>query len=82
MHIEAKQEAINKVAALLKDDGKFALSIDKKQDGFIDTGTRKITVFPDTSAEMKSYIANAGLLLIEHYETEFSYVFVAKKNND
>lgn len=64
MHIEEKQKAINKVAALLKDDGKFVLSIDKNQDGFIDTGTRKIIVFPDTPAEMKSYIANAGLLLM------------------
>lgn len=79
MHIEEKQTAINKVAALLKDNGKFVLSIDKNQDGFIDTGTRKITVFPDTPAEIKSYISNSGLLLIEHYETEFAHIFVAKK---
>lgn len=49
MHIEDKQTAINKVAALLKDGGKFVLSVDKNKDGFIDTGTRKITVFPDIS---------------------------------
>ena len=43
-----------------------------KWDGqaFIDTGMRKITVFPDTPAEMKSYIENSGLLLIEQFETE------------
>lgn len=79
MHIEEKQTAINKVVALLKDSGKFVLSIDKNRDGFIDTGTRKITVFPDTPAEIKSYISNSGLLLIEHYETEFAHIFVAKK---
>lgn len=79
MHIEEKQKAINKVAALLKDSGKFVLSTDKSQDGFIDAGTRKITVFPDTPAEMKSYIANAGLVLIEHYETEFANVFIAER---
>ena len=79
MHIEDKQRAINKVATLLKDGGKFVLSIDKNQDGFIDTGTRKITVFPDTPSEIKSYISNSGLLLIEHYETEFATVFVAQK---
>ncbi len=79
MHIDEKQTAINKAADLLKDSGKFILSIDKNQDGFIDTGTRKITVFPDTPAEIKSYIANSGLLLLEHYETEFSHIFVAKK---
>ena len=79
MHIEEKQKAINKTAALLKDGGKFVLSIDKNQDGFIDTGTRKITVFPDTPAEMKSYIANSGLMLLEHYETEFAHIFIAEK---
>lgn len=81
MHIEDKQSAINKVAALLKDSGKFVLSIDKNQDGFIDTGTRKVTVFPDTPAEIKSYIANSGLLLIEQYETEFAHSFVAENRS-
>ena len=79
MHIEEKQIAINKVAALLKNSGKFVLSIDKNKDGFIDTGTRKITVSPDTPAEMKSYIENSGLLLIEQFETEFAHIFIAEK---
>lgn len=79
MHIKEKQTAINKVTALLKDSGKFVLSIDKNQDGFIDTGTRKITVFPDTHDEIKTYIKNSGLLLTEQYETEFAHIFVAKK---
>ena len=79
MHIEEKQTAINKVAALLKDSGKFILSIDKNQDGFIDTGTRKFTVFPDTPAKIKSYISNSGLLLIEQFETEFAHIFIAEK---
>lgn len=55
------------------------MSIDKNKDGFIDTGTRKITVFPDTPAEMKSYIENLGLLLIEQFETEFAHIFIAEK---
>lgn len=80
MHIKEKQKAINKVAALLKDGGKFVLSIDKNQDGFIDTGTRKITVFPDTPTEIKLYIAKSGLLLIEHYETEFAHIFVTNSD--
>lgn len=79
MHIEEKQKAINKVVALLKDGGRFVLSIDKNQEKFIDTGIRKITIFPDTPDEMKTYISNSGLLLIEHYETEFATVFVAQK---
>ena len=79
MHIKEKQKAINKVAALLKDDGRFVLSIDKNQDWFIDIGTRKITIFPDTPDEMRTYIVDSGLLLIEQYETEFAHVFVAQK---
>ena len=79
MHIEGKQKAINKVATLLKDDGRFVLSIDKNQDWFIDIGTRKIMIFPDTPDEMRTYIVDSGLLLIEQYETEFAHVFVAQK---
>ena len=79
MHIEEKQKAINKVVALLKDGGRFVLSIDKNQERFIDTGTRKIRIFPDIPEEIKNYIANSGLLLLEHYETEFATVFVAQK---
>ena len=54
-----------------------------KWDGqaFIDTGMRKITVFPDTPAEIKSYIANSGLLIIELYETEFAHIFIAEKTD-
>ena len=79
MHIEEKQKAVNKVATLLKDGGKFVLSIDKNQDGFIDTGMRKIVVFPDTLSGMKNYIENSGLMVLEHYETEFAYIFIAEK---
>ncbi len=79
MHVEEKQKAVNKVFDLLNDGGRFVLSIDKNQDGFIDTGTRKITVFPDTPSEMEKYIENSGLTVLERYETEFAYIFVAEK---
>ena len=79
MHIEDKQRAVNKIAGLLNDAGRFVLSIDKNSSEFIDTGTRKIRIFPDTPEEIKTYIANSGLLLIEHYETEFAHIFVATK---
>lgn len=79
MHIEEKQKTINKVAALLEEGGKFVLSIDKNQDRFIDTGTRKVTIYPDTPEEIKTYIANSSLLLTECYETEFAHIFVVTK---
>lgn len=78
MHIKDKQNAVNKVSSLLKSDGIFVLSVDKNQSGFIDFGTRKIPVYPDTPDSIKTYIKNANLNLTEQYETEFAYIFVAK----
>ena len=79
MHIEDKQRAVNKIAGLLNDAGRFVLSIDKNPSDFIDTGTRKIRIFLDTPEAIKTYTSNSGLLLLEHYETEFATVFVAQK---
>lgn len=79
MHIEDKQKALHKIAALLQNDGLFVLSTDKNQDGYIDAGAGKITVFPDTPADIVSYINHAGLTLITQYETDFAHIFVAKK---
>ena len=79
MHIHEKQSAINKVACLLKNSGKFVLSIDKSQEDFIDMGTRKITIFPDSPTEIKNCILNADLDLVECSDTELAHIFVAKK---
>lgn len=79
MHIHEKQNAINKVACLLKCGGRFALSIDKSQEDFIDMGTRKITIFPDSPTEIKDCILNADLDLVECFDTELAHIFVAKK---
>lgn len=79
MHIHEKQNAINKVACLLKNGGKFVLSIDKSQEDFIDMGTRKITIFPDSPTEIKDCILNADLDLVECFDTELAHIFVAKK---
>ena len=79
MHIHEKQNAINKVACLLKNGGRFVLSIDKSQEDFIDMGTRKITVFPDSPTEIKDCILNADLDLVECFDTELAHIFVAKK---
>lgn len=79
MHIKDKQAIINKVAALLNDEGKFLLSIDKNQNDFIDIGTSKIAVFPDTAEHIKHCIEVSGLKIIKEYETEFATIFSAIK---
>ena len=79
MHIENKQEAINKVAMLLNNGGRFVLSIDKNPSTVIDIGTNKITIYPDTPAEIEKCIGGEGLKLNERIVTEFAYIFVADK---
>lgn len=79
MHIEEKYNAIKKAADLLNDEGLFVLSIDKNQSEFIDAGTRKIRIFPDTPLEMAESIRTAGLTILNQYDTEFATIFVAQK---
>ena len=39
----------------------------------------RIIIYPDTPAEIESYIVYAGLKLRERIETNFAYIFVADK---
>ena len=79
MHIEDKQKAVNKIAELLYNAGRLVLSIDKNQSEFIDTGTRKIKIYPDNADAITEYIKAAGLTIINQYDTEFAKIFVARK---
>lgn len=80
MHIEEKQKAINIVAALLKDGGRFVLSIDKNQNDTIEYGTRKIKIYPDRQEDIIKYINQSGMNLLKVFETEFAYIFIAHKH--
>ena len=79
MHIKDKQAAVSKAAALLSDGGKFVLSIDKNRDGYIDTGTGRIKIYPDNPKDMSSYINNTKMKMTDFFETEFAYIFVCAK---
>lgn len=79
MHIKQKSEAILKSANLLNSGGKFVLSTDKTSGEFIDAGFGRIGVFRDDPAKTEYYIAASGMILTEHYETEFADIFVAQK---
>ncbi len=79
MHIEDKQTAINKVSSLLNKNGIFVLSIDKNQSDYIDMSTRKVKIFPDKPDLISKYIRLSGLTIIHQHETEFAFVFVAKR---
>ena len=80
MHIKEKPAAINKVKLLIKDGGRFVLSIDKNQSDTIDYGTRKIQVYPDCKEDIAKYMIDSGMELAEMLETEFAYIFLAKSS--
>lgn len=80
MHIENKQQAVNKVAELLNNAGRFVLSIDKNPGEFIDTGTSRIKIYPDTAGGAAECIKAAGLTLLDQYDTAFAVIFVARKD--
>ena len=79
MHIEDKQSAVGKVAELLKKNGRFVLSIDKNTSEYIDLGTQKLKIYPDTPENIRSCFECSGLMFLEQFETEFAYIIVAKK---
>ena len=79
MHIKDKYSAIKKIASLLNPNGIFVLSIDKNQNKFIDTGTRKIIIYPDNPTSIQEFISKSNLNVIEQFETEHAYIIVSKK---
>ena len=79
MHIENKQRAVNEIAGLLNDAGRFVLSIDKNQSEYIDTDTRKIKIYPDNVEKMAEYIRAAGFTILNRHDTEFATIFVVQK---
>ena len=79
MHIEDKQAAFDKVRSLLSDGGLFVLSIDKNRSEYIDMGTRRLKIYPDTPENIKHCASAAHLSVSDEYETELAFVFVFKK---
>ena len=79
MHFENKARVIGKVAELLKDNGIFCLSIDKNQSEYIDMGTRKIRIYPDTLENITSLIAATEMSITKTVETENAYIIVCQK---
>lgn len=79
MHIQEKQECINKIYSLLNPKGYLILSIDKNQNEYIDYGNRKIKIYPDNPDDTKEYYINSGLTLLDCIETEFAYILVGLK---
>lgn len=80
MHFEDKKRFMEKTASLLRPGGVFCLSIDKNQSEFIDMGTRRLRVYPDSPENTLLLIKEASLQLTGTFETEFAHIIVCRKN--
>ena len=79
MHFKNKEQVIFKIDSLLKNKGIFCLSIDKNQDEYIDMGTRKIQIYPDTPDNIVSIIQSSSMSVENVFETENGYIIVSVK---
>ena len=79
MHFENKEAVINKIDKLLNDNGIFCLSIDKNQSEYIDMGTRKIKVYPDTLDNITLIIEETAMSVVNVIETDNAYIIVSRK---
>ena len=79
MHIRDKSSAIQKIAALLTNNGIFVLSIDKNQNEYIDMGDRKIKIYPDNPNDIRSDLSISKLEIVNEFETDHAYVMVSQK---
>ena len=79
MHIKEKQEAIEKVARLLKENGRFVLSIEKSKAKVLEYGKRKIEIYPDRPKIVSELMEDAGLKKIETRGTEFAHILIGEK---
>ena len=78
MHFKDKHHVIAKINSLLKDGGILCLSIDKNQNEYIDMGTRRLEIYPDTPDAITALIVEVGMTS-RVLETEHAYIIVAEK---
>ncbi len=79
MHFQNKEQVISKVAELLNDNGIFCLSIDKNQNEYIDMGTRRVKIYPDTLDNITELIGASVMTVVNVWETDNAHIIVSKK---
>lgn len=79
MHFEDKKGVMLKVSSILKQGGTLCVSIDKSQSEYIDMGTRRLRIYPDTPENIIKLAKTAGLWHTNTFETEFAFIIVCKK---
>ena len=79
MHFADKQKVIEKVVRLLNGGGRFCLSVDKDRSEYIDMGSRKLRVYPDTVENITSLTEKAGMKTDTVREIENAFLISCQK---
>lgn len=79
MHIKNKEPAIIRATDLLCGGGRIVLSLDKSREKYIDYGTRKLEVFPDSPSDIKKHLNKAGIFITDECETERAYIIAGER---
>jgi len=79
MHMEDKQTAVHRIAALLNPGGRAVISLDKTQQALIDYGTRKLRVYPDDPAQIAALLCAENMTVLPVIETEFAHIVAAER---
>ena len=76
MHFQDKRSVIGKIHALLNCKGLLCLSIDKSRSEWIDMGSRRIQIYPDTTENIVTLAEQAGMKTKRIIEIENAYLLV------
>jgi ubiquinone/menaquinone biosynthesis C-methylase UbiE len=79
LHIKEKQKALEKVFGVLKEKGRFVLSIDKSKSEILDFGNRSLRIYPDDRGNTEEMLIGVGFFIVEIIETPLAYIFVCDK---
>lgn len=77
MHIKEKRAAVEKIAGLLKPEGRAVISLDKNRSEEIDAGFGKIGIWPDDPIEIAGLFKQCGMESVLIDETEFAFIVTA-----
>lgn len=79
LHVEEKEAAIQKAAALLPKGGRLLLSLDKSRDVFLPSPTGQLKLYPDDPDALVDLMEKASLSLTAREETEAATLLLAVK---
>ena len=79
MHFQDKRLTIGRMHALLNGKGLLCLSIDKNRSEWIDMGSRRIRIYPDTPENITTLAEQAGMKTKRIAEIENAFLLVFMK---